>query len=216
MKKATGFDYLSLALLAFGGIGLEVVLAYVIEPFIYGAQMGDWTVFQHILHWIATCVVWGAVGLVLIREAKKKYDFDILVKGQKVAPWQWVLIGVFVVGSLMISYFDWNGSKVLKEFYANGWLKFIFQYIYYVFETFLIVLILIFAQKAFETWFRRENIPYGGIIVAVTWGLAHIFTKSLAAGIVCAISGFGFGSVYLLTNRDIRKTFPIIFIMFAL
>lgn len=216
MKKATGFDYLSLALLAFGGIGLEVLLALVIEPFIFGAQMGEWTVFQNILHWIVTCIVWGTVGIALIREAKKKYGFDLLAKGEKVATWQWGLIVVFVIGSLFVSYLDWNGSKVIKEFYANGWLKFIFQYIYYVFETFLIVLILIFAQKAFETWFKKENIPYGGIIVAVTWGLAHIFTKSLTTGIICAISGLAFGSVYLLVNRDIRKTFPIIFVMFAL
>lgn len=30
------------------------------------------------------------------------------------------------------------------------------------------------------------------------------------------ISGFAFGSVYLLANRDIRKTFPIVLVMFVL
>ena len=96
------------------------------------------------------------------------------------------------------------------------WLKFIFQYIYYIFETVLVTLILVFAQKAFEKWFHKENIPYGGIILALTWGIGHFFTKDIVTGILCIISGFAFGSVYLLTNRDIRKTFPLVLVMFVL
>lgn len=216
MKKITGFDYLTLALLAFGGIGLEVILAFGLEPLLYGAQMGEWTTWQTILHWILTCALWGGAAYWLVREAKKKYDFDIWKKGDKLQTWQWAVIAVFVVISLGLSYYDWNGSKVIKEFYANGWLKFIFQYIYYIFETVLVTLILVFAQKAFDQWFHKENIPYGGIILALTWGVAHVFTKDVMTGILCAISGFAFGSVYLLTNRDIRKTFPLVLIMFVL
>jgi len=216
MKKATGFNYLIMALLAFGGIGLEVLLAFLIEPAIYGTQMAEWTTLQNIIHWIATCILWGLVSVILIKKVKKDYGFDILAKGTKVKVWQWILVVFLVVVSLIISYIDWNGSKIVREFYANGWLKFIFQYIYYVFETVLVLLILIFGQKAFECWFKKENIPYGGIIVSLTWGVGHFFTKDLMTGIMCMILGLGLGSVYLLVNRDIRKAYPILFIMFAL
>ncbi len=216
MKKESGLEYLWLALYAFGGIGLEVLLAFFIEPMLYGAQMGDWNVVQNILHWTFTCILWGTVGVWLIRYAKKKFQFDILEKGNVMKLWQWIVVVLFVVLSLVISYIDWKGSKVIREFYANGWLKFIFQYIYYVFETFLVMLILVFGQKAFELWFRNNKIPYGGIIVAITWGIAHFFTKDVVTGILCMIFGFAFGSVYLLVNRDVRKAFPILFIMFAL
>ena len=172
MKKASGIHFLMLALLAFAGIGLEVLLAFGIEPLIYGAS--------------------------------------------KLSVWQWLLVVIFMIGSLTISYFDWNGSKVIREFYANGPIRFVFQYIYYVFETVLVTLIRIFGQKAFEKWFHRENIPYGGIIVALTWGIGHFFTKDIWTGIVCMIGGLAFGSVYLLVNRDIRKAFPILWIMFVL
>lgn len=60
------------------------------------------------------------------------------------------------------------------------------------------------------------NVPYGGIILVITWGVAHFFTKGIETGIVCMISGFAFGSVYLLVNRDIRKAFPVLLIMFVL
>lgn len=216
MKKVTGTDYLVLALLAFAGIGLEIVLAFGIEPMLYGASIGEWTDLQNIIHWVATCILWGLVSWNLVYIAKKKYEFDIFQKGDKMAVWQWLLIAVFVIGSLILSYFDWNGSKVIKEFYANGPVKFVFQYIYYIFETVLVTLILVFGQKAFEKWFHRKNIPYGGIIVAITWGIGHFFTKDILTGIVTVISGLAFGSVYLLAGRDIRKTYPILWMMFVL
>ena len=214
MKK--GFFYLAMALLAFAGIGLEVLLAFVIEPPIYGSAIGEWTVTQQILHWIFTCILWGASAFGVITLAKKKGDFDIFQKGKKVELWKWIVIILIIIGSLVVSYMDWNGSKVLKEFKANGPLRFVFQYIYYVFEVMLVTLILVFSQKAFESWFKNPNIPYGGIIVALTWGVGHFFTKDIATGIITMISGLAFGSVYLLVNRDIKKAYIILWLMFVL
>lgn len=78
------------------------------------------------------------------------------------------------------------------------------------------MLIIVFGQKACEKWFKNERIPYGGIVVALTWGLAHIFTKGeILVGLMAALGGFIFGIVYLLVNRDIKKTFLLLFIMFA-
>ena len=216
VKSVSGFDYLCLALYAFAGVGLEVVLAFWIEPVLYGEPMSEWSVLQNILHWIMTCILWGLSAVLIVKYAKKKYGFDLFQRGEKVKVWQWLLVAVFMILSLMVSYMNWNGSKVLKEFQANGLLKFIFQYIYYVFETALITLILVFGQMALEKWFHKENFPYGGIILAVTWGIGHFFTKDILTGIVCMISGFAFGSVYLLVNRDIRKAFPILLAMFIL
>lgn len=216
MKKATGWNYLLLALLAFAGLGLEAVLAFAVEPAVYGAQLGEWNTLQNVLHWTLTCILWGGVIAALVLLAKKRYDVDLLQRGGKVKPWQWALVGVLVVFSLVVSYLDWNGFKVVKEFNANGLLRFVFQYIYYIFESGLMMLILVFAQLAFEQWFKNKHIPYGGIILALTWGLGHILTKDYATGIITMISGLAFGSVYLLVNRDMRKCFPIMFAMFVL
>ena len=62
-----------------------------------------------------------------------------------------------------------------------------------------------------------EKIPYGGIILGLTWGLAHIFTKgSLAIGLLSAFGGFLFGAAYLFVNKDYRKALPIITLLFIL
>ncbi|MBP5744983.1 MAG: hypothetical protein J6W58_01620 [Lachnospiraceae bacterium] len=211
-----GFFDLLMVLIAFAGLGFEAVLAFMIEPLLYGCDMKSWSVTQNVIHWILTCIVWGLTGFLVIRLAKRFEDFDIFKKGKKMKRWQWLLVILIIIFSLIISYIDWNGSKVLKEFNANGPVKFVFQYIYYCFEVVLVTLILIFGQLAFEKWFKRKNIPYGGIVVALTWGIAHIFTKNLYVGIITMISGLAFGSVYLLTNRDIKISYVILWFIFVL
>ncbi len=211
-----GFFDLLMVLIAFAGLGFEAVLAFMIEPLLYGCDMKSWSVTQNVIHWILTCIVWGLTGFLVIRLAKRFEDFDIFKKGKKMKRWQWLLVILIIIFSLIISYIDWNGSKVLKEFNANGPVKFVFQYIYYCFEVVLVTLILIFGQLTFEKWFKRKNIPYGGIVVALTWGIAHIFTKNLYVGIITMISGLAFGSVYLLTNRDIKISYVILWFIFVL
>lgn len=97
---------------------------------------------------------------------------------------------------------------------------------------YLILAVLAFASVGLELLlaFGAEPVLYGrpisqwtdmqnimrSIIVAVTWGIGHFFTKDVLTGIVTVISGLAFGSVYLLANRDIRKTYLLLFIMFVL
>lgn len=216
MKKVFGINYIILGIAVFLCFGLELCLVYFIEPVIYGVSISQWTEWQNILHWIMTCILWGMGSFVIVRFAKVRYEFDLFQKGNKMNMQQWLVVIVFVIASLLISYLDWNGSKIIKEFYINGCVKFIFQYMYYIFETFLVMLILIFGQKAFEKWFIKTNIPYGGIVLAVTWGAGHFITKDILTGIVTVIMSLAFGSIYLLVNRDIRKAYPILFIMFVL
>ncbi len=211
----SGWSFFYLALYAFGGLGVEVILALGIEPAIYRVSMNEWATSQNISHWVITCVLWGLIGYIIIKIAKKRYKFNLFQSPQKMKTWQWILVFVCVVFSLFLSYIDWNGSKIVKEFAYNGWLKFIFQYIYYLFEASLFMLIIVFSQKAFEIWFKNDRIPYGGITVALTWGLSHIFTRgSLTAGLLTSLSGFMYGIVYLLVNKDVRKAYLILLIMF--
>lgn len=216
-KKVKGMDYIWLALTAFGGLGLEALYAYLLEPIVYGCEMQDWSTWQVILHWMITCITWGIVAWYTVKSAKKDCRFHLFQKNEPVKLWQWgAVIGCAAV-CLSSTYIDWGGSKLLIEFGRLGVLKFTFQYIYYLFEVAMFMLIIVYGQKAFEVWFQKPNIPYGGIAVALTWGMAHWFTKgSFAAGIYSAFGGFCFGVVYLLLNRNIKWTYAALCIMFIL
>lgn len=212
-----GIHYFCLSLCAILGFLIEAVYAFLLEPVIFGRQIKEWTISQNIIHWIITCITWGIISYIILKISKQKYGFDIFIFKRKMKLWQWLCIVLCIAFSLIVSYWDWNGFKVVIEYQYNGLLKFIFQYLYYIFETALFTLALVYAQKAFELWFKKNYIPYGGIILALTWGLGHIITQaSISAGLLSALGGFTYGIVYLLVNRDIKKTLPILFIMFVI
>lgn len=212
-----GWDFLGLALTAFGGLGMEAVYAFFLEPLLYRAPMQEWSAGQNIAHWILTCITWGIVGVWILRSSRRECGFDLLGRAGKMRLWQWSLAALCVVLSAAMQYHAWGGLKFVREFHNLGALLFTFQYIYYAFETMLFMLIIVFGQRACEAWFGGGRIPYGGIVCGLTWGAAHIFTKgSLVVGLGSILSGFLFGSAYLLVNRDIRKAWIVMFLMFTL
>ena len=220
-----GLDFLSYGLEVFAFIGFELLLAYVIEYNIYGYDFRQFTMWQSILHWGLTITVWLLGAWYVVRECAKKSGVDLIknlkeksiIQGAKEMSFlQWALLIVGTVLCLISTWIDWGGSKVVTEFTKRGVL-FPFQYMYYFAEVVMVLLIIVFGQYAFEKWFKNDKIPYGGILVALTWGLGHWFTKgSLGAGIYTAIGGFVFGSAYLLTRRNIKLSYIFLCIMFIL
>ena len=217
MNKKMGWNFMNLAVTAFGGLGVELLYAFILEPFLYGAQMGNWSAGQTIIHWILTCATWGGIGIWLVRTAEKNYSLDILSVREKMQPWQWIAALTLVVVSVIIQYFDWGGFKIVIEFQHLGAVMFVFQYLYYVFETLLFMMIIVFGQRACELWLGHGKIPYGGILCGLTWGLGHILSKgSLLVGIHGLLWGILLGTAYLVVNREIRKAWVLLFLMFMI
>lgn len=219
-----GLSFLGYGLEVFGVIGFELLWGFLIEPKLYNRGINDFTTWQMICHWVVTCTAWGLGGYMVVKECAKKKNVDLLenIKSTKLFSkdmkvWQWVLIFIGTVLCLISTWIDWNGSKVVAEFKSRGPILFPFQYIYYLFEVSLVLLIIVFGQMAFEKWFNNNKIPFGGIVVALTWGLGHWLSKgSLGAGLYTAVGGFVFGSAYLLTNRNVKLTYILLCIMFIL
>jgi len=215
-KKVTGFDYLWLSLYAVAGFCFELLLVFIEQ--VIGININNSTSLQMIIHWVITIIAWALIGISITKLGKKTTNFDIWKNtNKKIKLGQVVAIILCFVINLTVKYIDWNGFKVIQEFQSRGALLFIVQYLYYIAEGFLISLVIVYGQKACETWFKKENIPYGGIILGLTWGLGHILSKgSITVGLLSAIAGVLFGAVYLLVNRDYKKAFPIITLLFML
>jgi hypothetical protein len=206
-----GIVFLILALLAFSGLGIELLLALFIEPLIYGKPMNAWGTGEAISHWIITCVTWGVITIFLIKAAGRRYGFDVFSFKEKLRVQNWIICLIAFSVCIVISVIDWNGIKAIKEFQYNGWLRFIFQYIYYIVETVLVFLIIIFGQKAGEYFFKINNIPWGGILTGLTWGLVHMLTQgSIMSGIVCCIYALLYGVIYLGARKNTIISFVLI------
>ena len=103
------------------------------------------------------------------------------------------------------------------EYLHIGPVLFIFQYIYYAVEGFVISIAVVYGHMAFEKWTGKENMPFGGIVLALVWGLMHILTKgSVADGLFAAIGAILMGAAYTILEKDYRKTIPAVILMFML
>lgn len=214
-KTVTGFDYLWCALYACAAFAIELLLVLIEGAF--GIDTASYTVLQCIIHWIITIILWVAAGVLVIHIGKKTTGFDIWEHKAKIKGWQYAALAVCFITNIIAKYLDWNGFKILLEWKSRGPLLFVFQYLYYLAEGFLISLVIVFGQMAFEKWFKNQKIPYGGIILGLTWGLGHVFSKgSVWIGILSALGGFLFGTAYLFVNKDYRKALPIITLLFVL
>ncbi|MDR0839784.1 MAG: hypothetical protein LBN26_00110 [Christensenellaceae bacterium] len=219
-KKESGLAYFILGLLAFAGLGLEALLAFFIEPVLYRSPMAQWGLRQYICHWVLTCLIWGIVVVALACQSRNRYGFNLLPRSSEkahISLLQWLGIVGCVIFTAVISFLSWDGFKIAIEFERLGYLQFLFQYMYYLFEAALFSLVIVFTQKAGELWFKAANVPWGSVVVALTWGLAHALSKgTLLIGILAALGGFLYGIVYVLTGKNLKIAFPIIFIMFVI
>ncbi len=187
-ENLNGKNFCNLALYAFAGAGLEILLL-IIEQMIYSKNFSQWNSIQQCTHLFLTSIAWGTI------------IFSLL------------LISII---SIAITTILWGGVKPIKELQSNGFILWVFQNIYYCFESGIILLIIIFGQKYGEIRFKQENMLYGGIFLSLSWGLVHILTQGFATGIFTIIMSIVYGLIYLLLNKNINFTYLIISIIFIL
>ncbi|AIQ47939.1 hypothetical protein R70723_20050 [Paenibacillus sp. FSL R7-0273] len=212
-KKIGASDYLALGLYAFAGFGLEVVLSMLL-PLLFGIGGSDYTLIHHCIHWTLTCILWGSMAMFLIRLSRKKYSFDIMKLNETPDSKGWLLAVVVSIIAIAVTTIVWDGFKPVQEY--NGIVEFIFQNVYYMFEAALILLTIAFGQKLGETLIKRGGLPFGGIFLALTWGLVHIFLQGGQTGVYAFFMSVLYGLVYILLKKNIRYSYMMIAIVFVL
>lgn len=217
-ENKEAFNCLPWAFLAFGCVGLEIV-ALLAEGVIYGSfSFGEWTTAAKLGHWAVTCILWGTSGYAIIRYMGKM-GIDVFGKGQKLSAKNWLGVFICILLSAAFSWISWGGRfKPAVEFAGLGPLKFCFQYLYYLFESLLMILTITLAQKYFDGKLHGKfarYLPSGGIFLGLTWGLMHTFSKgSLLVGLECLITALLYGAAYLAVKKDWRYAYPVIALMF--
>ena len=212
--KTGAREFLFLGLGVFIGFCLELLVRVTLSA-IWNAGF-SYSTFQACTAWTITCVIWGAVAVLLAGLSKRKYDFDVMSYKDRPSIKKSLITIFIIVAVIVLKSFLWSGFKPVQEFGYFGLTEFIFQYIYYLFETALIVLLIAFGQKFGELAFKRKNVPFGGLLLAVTWGAFHIITQDVSVGIYAIIMAVIYGLVYILMSRNIRYSYIAIAALFIL
>lgn len=207
-KKIMPVDFLWLALYAFAGFSLELLLGLVSSGLSLAVNAG------------LTAILWSVVSIFLIHYAKSRFNFDVFSISRSLENKKPILIICLVFSVIVVSTIGFGGFKPVVEF--NGELKksiiaFIFRLFYYFAECSLIVLVIAFGQKFFESQFGlSERFPSGGLLLAITWGLIHFLLQRVSGGLYTIFFSVVAGCIYLLCQKDIRWTYLFVAIAFIL
>lgn len=211
--RGNGIDFIKLVLLVFAGFGMDMLL-----------PIFNFTFNQRCMRTISISIIWGVVGYLLLRRAKSKFNFNPFENKEKPDLKGIIMALILLIICIGASYVIWGYAfKPIEEFNrmyeifgSSAVVPFILQYIYYMFESSLIVLTIIFGQKAGELIWNNKNIPWGGIFLALTWGVMHTFSKDMSTGIWAFSSAIVYGIVFLLMKKNVKYSYVFIFLMFAL
>lgn len=219
-KESNANDFLWLALYAFSGLGMEILLVW-IETRLFGTAMANFSTWQMLTHWLLTIAIWMIMAILLIHLAKRQHNFALLEQRDRPKP-SHIIASIGIALALIIALsIAWQGFKPWLELQRLGAVKFVFQYLYYAAEVVLITLIIVFGQEAGERALKHRAlpsfIPWGGIVLGLTWGLIHILTQNnLGTGILSFFSAIAFGVIYLLLNKNVFWAYGFIAIVFML
>ncbi|MCE1179567.1 MAG: hypothetical protein LWW86_11165 [Micrococcales bacterium] len=153
----------------------------------------------------------------LVARARREHDVDVLAKvgppSGRAALGALVLVAAMFALGLAIR----DGWKPVLEADGKTAAEFIAQHVYYLAEVALVLLLVAFGQRAGELRWGRPEVPWGGLLAGLTWGLMHTLTQgSLAAGGYAALSGLALGTAYLLMRKDVRFAYPLLAVPFIL
>ena len=209
-------NYIFLALSAFLGLCLEFVLLQV-EQRINGLDMSQVNISQLIHHWLIIIPVWLIISIVVIFLSKKKSKFNVFEPHATPSRWMLILgITLPVLFAVVLSILN-GGPGFIKSYKAFPAAFFSLQYIYYLFEMLLAGLIISLSQQAVECISGKQTMfPWGGIVLALTWGLGHYITKGdIAIALVALVLGIFFGLIFNWVGKDLKKAWPLMFLVFA-
>lgn len=222
VREVKWTKYLWLSLLSFGAFMLEYFSIFVIELMFLHVDICNYTANQKSVHCIIMVFIWAVVIVMELFFSQRYFHFPSRDdKENKISLKNWIITFVCLSGCKILTFIDWNTLKIVGEAQDKNTYQICAQYLYYIFEVMLVVLIIIYGQKAIETLLKKEStIPFGGIILALTWGAFHFVSRGAGLEIWNGISTMIFsvlsGVMYLRLNRKCLCSYLFIAIGYLL
>jgi hypothetical protein len=215
--------FLLIGMIAFGFLGLEFGVLF-ISRIVDGrslSQVGQWPIHWYgaIFHWSLTILVWTCGILFIWTWIKKKALKDSLIDfklTKKALVYTLVAILFVILYELIVSLISGEYSlQVVREYRGfqnmygdKAFVVTIFQVLYYAFEMLLVLIMIVMFQNMGELLFKNNDIPFGSIVLMLTWGMIHFLSHPAGAlgvtiwamvpGFVYIFGGKRFLPVYIL------------------
>ena len=153
VKEIRWTKYFYLSLLSFGAFMLELLPIFIIEVPLLHVDIQNYTAHQRSIHCIIMTFIWAVFIGMLLLFSKKHYRLPTgRIQEDKISLKNWIVTLACFIGCKLLTFIDWHTLKVIGEAQGKTIFQFSAQYLYYIFEVMLVTLIIIYGQKAVETF----------------------------------------------------------------
>lgn len=213
--------YLGLSLITFGGFLLEYFTILVIDMMILGVDISNYQLAQRNTHLIINSLVWLAYIGMIIYFSNKKYNFFSELNTEKPSKKDLMIVLLCLLACKVMTFIDWHTLKIIGEASGKDVIQFLLQYLYYLVEVLLVLMVIVYGQKAFEVLYQKTtNIPFGGIVLAFTCGTFHFVSRGVGLeiwnGISCMIFSLLAGTMYVRLKKHLGYSYLLISIGYLL
>ena len=159
VREVKWTKYLWLSLLSFAAFMLEYLSIFIIEVIILHVDIQNYTMQQRSIHCIIMVFMWAFFIGALLLFSRKQYHFP--VRGNKrdiISLKNWIVTLACFIGCKIMTFIDWHTLKIVGEAQNKTVFQFCAQYLYYIFEVMLVLLIIIYGQKAIETLIEKRKL----------------------------------------------------------
>jgi hypothetical protein len=208
-EPRSAWDDLAAALIVFAVFAWEFVVLLLIDPFLFQEENDT---AAPIWHHAITAAGWALGAALLTRSAAR---VGVFTDRKNAAPAGSVAIRTLVVvaaasAAVLIRAAAFGEFKIgaeIADIITNSGslapLGITALLAYYVTEAALIVLVIMFGQRAGKKQFGRREVPWGGIVLAGTWGIMHIFLQGPAGGAYAIIAAVLYGLIVAYGPRPV-------------
>jgi len=214
--------YLVVALYAFAVFGWELAVTVLLDPL--WASTG--ATASALLHWAVTAAGWLVGAIAIIRWIRAEADgatpvFGPALRGHVAPRTVGIILAVAVaIGVRAAILQEWKlvgeYGRLAADDQGTAPLLFAVLLAYYLCEVAVVVLLVVLGQRAGELRFGRPAVPWGGLVLALTWGATHILLQGPATGLYAMLASLLYGLVFSLGNRRFAATSALIAVAFLL
>ena len=90
----------------------------------------------------------GFIGVLLLFSRKHYHFPERGSKRDKISSKSWIVTLACFIGCKIMTFIDWHTLKIIGEAQGKTIFQFCAQYLYYIFEVLLVILIIIYGQKS--------------------------------------------------------------------
>lgn len=229
-EKSLGLKFLFLGLLVFLTLGMDLFVIP-IDRLLWGNQLKIDTFFSSpwyvlITHWSIVIILWIMGGFLIFKWLKKKDFLEEVISINWNKDLIYFIIIAIIAGILFNVVESIIFSTQLPQFFREyqrfyqvhgsmGLIVWLFQNIYYLIESMLVVLLLALMQRAGEIWFKNDRFPYGGMGLLITWGISHLMHGLISGLWICAFS-ISFGLLFIKAEKRWWPSLLFVWLMFII